>query len=104
MKVNDLHSAIRGIDPGEIARPNRQNAEKTAPAPHESTDGDSLDLTLSARVTARSGDDAAAESQEVSSLTPARLSEIQDRIQSGFYNQPAILADTADRIQNFYSR
>jgi hypothetical protein len=104
MKVNDLHSAIRGIDPGEIARSNRQNAEKPAASPHETVDGDSLDLTLSARITARSEDNAVAETQPVSELTPARMSEIQERIRSGFYNQPTILTDTAERVLNFYSR
>ncbi|HEY3295793.1 MAG TPA: hypothetical protein VGL38_10160 [bacterium] len=102
MKVNDLHGAIRGLDPRELQKTERP-PEKPEAANHQSTDGDSLDVSLSAHVSARSSENMDA-SQEASALSPARVQEIRDRIQSGFYNSPAVIGDTADKLLSFYSR
>jgi len=103
MKVNDLHGALRGIDPRDLRKPDRPDGQPASQT-QETADGDSLDLTLSAHVSARSTENAAAASQDASSLTPARTAEIRDRIQAGFYNSPAILAESADRLLSFYSK
>jgi anti-sigma28 factor (negative regulator of flagellin synthesis) len=103
MKVNDLHGAIRGLDPRDIRKPDKPTDRPDGPA-RQTADGDTLDVTLSAHVSARSVENSAAESQDTSSLSPSRLAEIRGRIQSGFYNQPTILSETADKLLSFYSR
>jgi anti-sigma28 factor (negative regulator of flagellin synthesis) len=104
MKVNDLHSAIRGVDARDLARTARGNSEKTPAPARESADGDSLELTLSAQLSAGSASESETSSHVESALTDNRLAEIQSRIKSGFYSQPGTLADTADRILSYYSR
>ncbi len=104
MKVNDLHSALRGVDPREVAKSSRPTPEKVANPRQESVDGDSLDLSLSSRISAASVDGSAAAPEAESELSPARIAEIRGRIQSGFYTQPGPMPDIAERILNYYSR
>lgn len=103
MKVNDLHSVVRGLDPRDPRMLDRSTDKPAAPT-QETADGDSLDVSLSAHVSARSAENAATDAQDASELTPDRISEISGRVQSGFYNSPAVLAESANRILTFYSR
>jgi len=103
MKVNDLHSVVQGIDPRGIRKPDK-SADKLPNPTQESADGDSLDVTLSNHLSARSAATAAEASDETSALSPSRVAEIRDRVQSGFYNSPAVLADTATRLLSFYAQ
>jgi anti-sigma28 factor (negative regulator of flagellin synthesis) len=98
MKVNDLSNVIRGIDPRETQRTER-NAQRPKEAATANDDGDALDLSPSAKIST-----ASRTTDEVSSLSSARIAEIQGRISSGFYSQSSALDTTADRLLNFYSR
>ena len=103
MKVNDLQSVVQGLDPRVLRRPDKP-PDKPAPASLESADGDSLDVNLATHVSERAAMNATDSSQDTSTLDPSRVAEIRDRIQSGFYNSPSVLADSVDRMLSFYSR
>jgi hypothetical protein len=102
MKVNDLSGVLRGLEPSTNHR--SEAAKDHAPAKETRTDyGDSLDLSLSARATVNSPD-APEISAADSSFALERLAEIRTRISQGFYSQPTIEAEIADRVLGFYAR
>jgi anti-sigma28 factor (negative regulator of flagellin synthesis) len=103
MKINDVNGVIRQIDPRD-AQKTGQSPIRPAGQEIKSADGDSLDLSASARISAGSVGASAAAATEETSLTPARIAEIKSRIQSGFYDQPGPASDIAARVLNFYAR
>jgi anti-sigma28 factor (negative regulator of flagellin synthesis) len=98
MKIPDLNSALRGIDPRDAQRLDR-TTHRPKGADAKSEDGDALELSSSAKISITSTPTTAPDG-----LSSARVAEIQDRIQSGFYGQPSVVAETAQRLASFYSR
>lgn len=103
MRIQDLQGVIKGIDPRE-ARRSESSADRAREKSTVSDDGDILDLTLSARVSALSTDIAETITGPSDNLAADRANEIQTRINSGFYDQPPTAAAVADRLLNFYGR
>jgi anti-sigma28 factor (negative regulator of flagellin synthesis) len=98
MKIQDLNSALRGIDPRDAQKLDR-SSQKPKGAEAKTDDGDALELSTSARISITSPSSPVSEE-----LSTERIAEIRDRIQSGFYNQPAVAAETVQRLAAFYSR
>ena len=103
MKINDVTGVIRGVDPRDTQKPG-QTPSRPAGQEIKSEDGDSLDLSPSARISTSSIKDTDAAAGEASVLTPARIAEIRARMSSGFYDQQTPASDTAARILNLFAR
>lgn len=103
MKIQDVQYAIKGLDPKEARRTDLPK-NRAAEGQSKSEDGDTLDLSLSARVSAFSAPEIAELADEPDALTPERAAEIRDRIESGYYTQPATTAAVAERLLSFYGR
>jgi anti-sigma28 factor (negative regulator of flagellin synthesis) len=103
MKINDVSNVVRGIDPRDVQK-NGQTPLRPAGQEIKSDDGDSLNLSASARISAGSVDNSAAVAADESVLTSDRIAEIKSRIQSGFYDQQGPASEIASRVLNFYAR
>jgi hypothetical protein len=103
MRVQDLRNVVSNVDP-RLTQKTPQNGQRTGGAESKTVDGDSLDLSLSARISSASVTELPQVPEETSVLTPERVQTIQDRLKSGFYDQKATAEETADRILNYYSR
>jgi hypothetical protein len=101
MRIQDLQGVVKGIDSRE-ARKAESTVDRASEKSSQSNDGDTLDVSLSSRVSALSADTAETIASQPDILAVERINEIQTRVNSGFYNQPATTAAIADRLLNFY--
>ncbi|RPH95755.1 hypothetical protein EHM69_03470 [candidate division KSB1 bacterium] len=103
MRIQNVHGTLRGLDQRELKKTEDAN-NRPISQEKKSEDGDSLDVSLSSRISALSVTNETDRIGETSELTPQRIQEIQGRIESGFYNTPSTSTAIADRLLNFYSK
>jgi hypothetical protein len=103
MKVNDIQSALRGIDPRDAQKTERPKQDPVE-SEVKSSDGDALQISINPRMSAVSGSDKAAQGEDISVLSSARIREIESRVKSGFYDQPQVAQQTAQNLLDFYAR
>jgi len=87
-----------------VRRGTNQAPEQVGSAKVKSDHGDALELSLSTRISALSSQVAAGLTNDPTELHPDQMVQIQNRIASGFYNDPQIAAATADQVIEFYRR
>jgi hypothetical protein len=99
MKITDVSGTMRGVEP-------RENAKTGRPAVQDgrSDYGDLLELSPIAKASAQTVQNVDGGAPEPTALDPARLAEIQSRLSSGFYSQPATTSQIADKLLAFYAR
>ncbi len=103
MKVQDVNGLVRSIDPRTTKRPEQQPIP-TSPKDVRNSDGDSLDIQLSSRISDISNSvEEAAVTTEIT-LSRDRLRQIEQRIHSGFYDTPVVSEDTANKLLEFYAQ
>jgi anti-sigma28 factor (negative regulator of flagellin synthesis) len=103
MRVNDISTVVHGLDPRDAAK-SALKPGKSPDVDKKSVDGDALDLSASAQLTANSSMTLEAASVTDSDLTPEQVAELRAKIASGHYNKPASLDALAQKISDFYAR
>lgn len=103
MRIQELPPLFRNPD----LRPPPPGSEQPKPATDPkstSTDGDALDVTLSARITDISKEIVESLSDTGTSREIGQIEEIEARIRAGSYLQYPALEALADRLVDFYGR
>ena len=103
MKVNDIHNVVSGLDAREVLR-RRADKGQSPTADQSSGDGDSLQLSLSAKITNEYNSNPTSDVQPQSEITEQKIVDIRARIASGAYDQPAVMNAIAEQIRDFYGQ
>jgi hypothetical protein len=100
MRIQDIRSTIRGLDGRPQADAPKTGSGAPAESQNSSIHGDLIELSPAAQLAAAAPDQLAASAPEA--MSPERLAEIRNRVQTGFYTSPATLADAAGKLREFY--
>jgi hypothetical protein len=101
MKINDIHSVVRGLDPQEVLR-QRSDKDQSAQIRKNSPDGDKLDISLSARITSEYNANGTSGTDPLTELTAKEISDIRTRIANGDYDRGDVLNTLAQQIRDYY--
>ena len=103
MKVNDIQSVVRGLDPREAQRQTTEK-DRATQADQNSRDGDKLEISVLSKITSEYSSNEITEADQTAELTAQEIGEIRARIADGHYDRPETLKALAQQIRDFYGQ
>lgn len=102
MRIEPTRNLITGLDPRELPG-NKSDAAKSDHIPSPTAQGDRIEISLNSELSVTNVVAKNSESSQEMQLTPERISEIQTRINSGFYGSDHVLGQATQEILELYS-